>query len=325
MNNTKQPTLIVSLDFELFWGVQDCMSMKNYQSHILGARDAIPRMLALFQRHGIHATWAIVGCMFAKDEEELIEYLPDEEDRPSYVNSRLSSYNCIGLTDKSETIRKCFYAQDLIEEIAAVKGQEIGSHTFSHFYCREAGQTVAQFEMDMRAARKIAEAHGYRLTSAVFPKNQSTEECKAILKKLGFTAYRDEENDWIHKRIRNRTLLRGFRLADVYFPLTGQGGYIPRNENGIVNLAGSRMYKPFFKPLGFMEKWKLIRIKRQMLHAAKNGLTFHLWWHPHNVGVKTDFHISQLEEIFSYYDELKGKYGMRSLNMQEAAREIIVR
>ena len=29
----------------------------------------------------------------------------------------------------------------------------------------------------------------------------------------------------------------------------------------------------------------------------------------------------QLEEIFSYYEELNARYGMRSLNMAEAARE----
>ena len=57
-----------------------------------------------------------------------------------------------------------------------------------------------------------------------------------------------------------------------------------------------------------------------MLHAAKNGLTFHLWWHPHNIGVDTQAHLKQLEEIFEYYTQLQKAYGMRSLNMGEAAR-----
>ena len=35
--------------------------------------------------------------------------------------------------------------------------------------------------------------------------------------------------------------------------------------------------------------------------------------------------MKQLEEIFSYYDELKEKYGMRSLNMDEAAQEVLNR
>jgi len=39
------------------------------------------------------------------------------------------------------------------------------------------------------------------------------------------------------------------------------------------------------------------------------------------VGTRTEFHLRQLEEIFSYYDSLHRRYGMRSLNMEEAARE----
>ena len=51
--------------------------------------------------------------------------------------------------------------------------------------------------------------------------------------------------------------------------------------------------------------------------AAKHGLTYHLWWHPHNLGVETEKHLQQLEEIFRYYAELKETYGMQSLNMRE--------
>ena len=145
----------------------------------------------------------------------------------------------------------------------------------------------------------------------------------AVLRELGFSAYRDEENDWIHEKISFVPLKRLLRLADVYLPLTGQGGYTPRNEKGIVNLVGSRMYKPYFAPLGFLEGLKLLRIKGQMRHAAKTGKTFHLWWHPHNVGVRTEYHLAQLEEIFSYYDTLRAQYGMRSLNMREAAGEVL--
>ena len=56
-----------------------------------------------------------------------------------------------------------------------------------------------------------------------------------------------------------------------------------------------------------------------MHHAAKHGLTFHLWWHPHNIGVMTDRHLHQLEEIFSYYQKMKETYGMESLTMKEMA------
>ena len=53
--------LIVSLDFELFWGMLDCCSLEAYQDHVLGGRKAIPQLLELFQKYHIHATWAAVG------------------------------------------------------------------------------------------------------------------------------------------------------------------------------------------------------------------------------------------------------------------------
>lgn len=320
-----QAALVVSLDFELFWGMQDCKTLEEYQNHILGGRQAVPELLDLFQKHGIHATWATVGFQFAHTFDEVQRYFPPEELRPSYKKKKLSAYRCFSHIGKDEVSAPCFYASSLIEKIAQCNGQEIASHTFSHYYCREAGQTTEQFKADMKAAKRIAEAQGYEITSVVLPRNQCTPEYIAILRELGFVSYRDEENDWIHKKISFQPLKRVLRLIDVYIPLTGQGGYIPRDEDGIINLMGSRMYKPFFKPLSCLEKVKMQRIKKQMLYAARNGLTFHLWWHPHNIGVMTEYHLKQLKEIFDYYDELKAKYGMRSLNMREAAGELLGR
>lgn len=310
--------LITSLDFELFWGMQDCTTLSKYEANVLGGRDAIPELLNLFNKYAIHATWATVGFMFAENYQDLTQYFPADEFLPTYKNDKRSAYRLFHEIGEDEQHAPCFYAPSLIKKIASCNGQEIGSHTFSHYYCREKGQTVVQFEADMRAAKAIASSKGYDLTSVVLPRNQCEPEYTAILKDLGFSSFRDEENDWIHEKVKWRPLMRLLRLLDVYCPLTGQGGYIPKKENGVWDLIGSRMYKPYFKFLPFLEKLKVHRIKKQMLYAAKNGLVFHLWWHPHNVGVKTEFHIKQLEEIFTYYDTLNQKYGMKSLNMREA-------
>ncbi len=318
-------TFIISLDFELFWGMQDKHALSEYQDNILGGRAAIPKMLDLFLTHSIHATWATVGFLFARNIAQAKQHFPDADLLPTYSKPELSGYRCFDSIGADETAAPCYFASSLIAKIAATPGQEIGSHTFSHYYCREQGQTIDQFRADMQAALDIAAEEGYHLSSVVLPRNQCEPEYTKVLADLGFRAYRDEENDWIHEKVKCRPLMRLLRLADVYLPLTGQGGYMPKTEDGIVNLVGSRMYKPLFKPLAIFEGLKIHRIKRQMLHAAKNGLTFHLWWHPHNVGMHTDLHMQQLEEILSYYDELKGKYGMRSLNMQEAAQELLNR
>ena len=310
-------TFLVSLDYELFWGMLDVCPLEQYQDNVLGGKKAIPQLLNLFEKYKIHATWATVGFLFADNYQELSRFLPQL--RPGYAKPELDGYAWFEKIGEEEKTAPCFYAPGLLEKIAATPGQEIGSHSFCHYYCREAGQTVEEFEADMRAARAIAESKGYDVTSVILPRNQCEPEYTEILRKCGFTAYRDEENDWIHEKIKFRPLLRALRLLDVYVPLTGQGGYVPKCENGIWNLVGSRMYKPIFRKLEFLEGLKLRRIKRQMLHAAKKNLTFHLWWHPHNIGVRTEAHLCQLEEIFRYYTELKESHGMQSLNMGEAA------
>lgn len=310
-------TLLVSLDFELFWGMLDVCPLEDYKDHVLGGRAAIPRLLNLFQEYGIHATWAAVGFLFGESKEELAACFPEREARPGYQNTALDPYKYMQTIGGNEQEAPCFYAPSLLGQIAKTPGQEIGSHTFSHYYCREAGQTPEEFAADMVAARKIAEAHGYNVKSVILPRNQCEPAYTEALRETGFTAYRDEENDWIHEKIKFRPLLRLLRLMDVYLPLTGQGGYVPKNENGIWNLTGSRMYKPILRTLYFLEGLKIRRIKKQMLHAAKNGLTFHLWWHPHNIGVRTEEHLKQLEDIFRYYQQLRETYGMVSRNMGE--------
>lgn len=313
-------TLMVSLDFELFWGMLDVCTLDDYRENVLGGRKAIPELLKLFQTYDIHATWAAVGFLFGENYEDLRQFFPEQI--PGYADNRLAPYPQFREIGKNEEEAPCFYGASLIREIAAVPGQEIGSHTFCHYYCREKGQTREQFAADMRAAKAIAKARGFDVTSVILPRNQCEPDYTEVLRETGFNAYRDEENDWIHEKIKFRPLLRLLRLADVYLPLTGQGGFVPKNENGIWNLVGSRMYKPIFKPLIFLEGLKIHRIKRQMLHAAKHGLVFHLWWHPHNVGVRTEEHLAQLEEIFRYYRELQEKYGMQSLNMGEMVKKL---
>ncbi len=314
--------LIVSLDFELFWGMTDCATLESYGANIRGVRVAIPRLLRLFEQYDIHATWATVGLLFADDAADARRFTPTEAMYPSYENEKLLTYRELATLAEAAENEEYFFAPTLIDTIAEMPHQEIASHTFAHYYCREAGQTPAQFATDTAAAGAIAKAKGYTLSSVVLPRNQCETAYTKVLEAAGYTAYRDEENDWIHEKVRIRSLMRLLRLMDVYFPLTGQGGYHPQKENGIWNLVGSRMYKPIVPKLRFLEGLKLHRIKRQMLHAAKNDLTFHLWWHPHNIGVMTDEHLEQLEEIFAYYETLRETYGMQSRTMREMVEEL---
>ena len=106
--------LIVSLDFELFWGMLDCSTLEAYGGNVMGGRGAIPRLLKLFEQYNIHATWATVGFLFGENYEDLKQYFPEEVLRPTYEDPRLDAYSWfenIGNNEEEAEFTEC--ADDL--------------------------------------------------------------------------------------------------------------------------------------------------------------------------------------------------------------------
>src|SRR6185312_3453264 len=153
--------LVISLDFEIYWGVRDAVKLENYKEHLLGVHQAIPLLLELFKKHNISATFATVGFLFFENKKELCSNLPEK--RPQYSDPNLSPYNghiqLIGNNEKEDPFH---FGLSLIEQIVEA-GQEIGCHTFSHYYCLEKGQTKEDFRDDLLFAKKIAGKKGLEL------------------------------------------------------------------------------------------------------------------------------------------------------------------
>src|SRR5277367_5273170 len=84
---------VISLDFELHWGVRDHRSVDQYRENLLGVRQAVPAILELFERYGIHATWATVGFLFFASLDDLKAGVPDE--LPSYCDASLNPYTAL--------------------------------------------------------------------------------------------------------------------------------------------------------------------------------------------------------------------------------------
>jgi hypothetical protein len=57
-----------------------------------------------------------------------------------------------------------------------------------------------------------------------------------------------------------------------------------------------------------------------MRKAAQAGRLYHLWWHPHNFARSTEENFSQLHRLLEFFAKLRGRYGMETLTMGEAAR-----
>jgi peptidoglycan/xylan/chitin deacetylase (PgdA/CDA1 family) len=310
---------VISLDLESLWGVRDHASMSSsYGKNLRGERDAIYQMLEIFEEFAISATWATVGFLFAKNRDELRQFYPQQ--LPEYTHRQLSPYGEeLGENEEQDPYH---YGGALLERIARVPRQEIGSHTFSHYYCLEPGQTRSAFQQDLDAAVAIASAKGITLRSMVFPRNQVNAAYLPLLRAAGFTNYRGTEPTWYYRASRNQTASkRGARLADSYLPLSG-AQTVRADEvatpSGLANLRSSRFLRPFTPKLRHLDSLRLQRITQQMRHAARVNGMFHLWWHPHNFGCDTAENMAFLRKILLVQRELAQSHQWPSRSMAAA-------
>jgi peptidoglycan/xylan/chitin deacetylase (PgdA/CDA1 family) len=320
-------SFVISLDFELMWGVRDVFTKETYGKNILGVQEVIPKLLNIFTEYQINATFATVGFVFLKDKEELQQYLPNR--KPVYKNANLSPY--VSYLDvevgKNYQDDQYHFGWPLLEQIKKTPGQEIATHTFSHYYCLEQGQTIQDFESDLGAAIRVANDRNILVKSIVFPRNQVNSTYLDVCKQFGITSYRDNERSWIYKarNAKNESLVRRFfRLADNYINLTGHHCYTDAYmaSSFPYNIASSRYLRPTTKLLNWLEWLRYKRITTSMTFAAKNNLTFHLWWHPHNFGINQDSNFHFLEKILKHYRYLNKKYLFNSVNMGELAASL---
>ncbi|MGN7469760.1 polysaccharide deacetylase family protein [Brevibacillus sp. SAFN-007a] len=320
----KTGALVISLDFELYWGVRDKRTLADSERSLQGTRQVIPAILELFGKYEIHATWATVGFLFCETREELTSTLPKE--LPDYADPNLSPYRYVqsGALGAREQLDPYHYAPSLIRLIASYPHQFIGSHTHSHYYCLEPGQTAQTFAEDLAAFQRAARKKGYFPTSIVFPRNQLQPAYLASCKQHGFTAYRGNERSWIYQAgpgAQDTLLKRALRLADAYVNLTGHHAYekLDSSQDGLVDVPASRFLRPYSPRLRWLESIRLNRIRRDLLYAAQNRRLYHLWWHPENFGSHPEENLRVLERLLHDYAELRSQYGMQSLSMEEAA------
>ena len=316
----KNGLLVISLDFELLWGVFDIVSIQEKTTYFENTRKVIPKILDFFSRNDIHATWAVVGMLFNEnwtDWEQNIPRLP-----PTYLDDRFSAYHFGKKVSSLNSDRLCF-APELIEQISKVPGQEIGTHTYSHYYCMEKGQTIEQFRSDLERAISVASRKNIRLTSLVFPRNQVKEEYLQVSWELGIKTIRSNPDDWYWQDPSSEALsTKIFRTGESYNILGARKSYPMEEIEWKKNLPIAQKASRFLRPTErnrILQKLKLQKIKREMSSAAKKKEVYHLWWHPHNFGEMPNESLKELSEILEHFSYCRERYNFESLNMEEIA------
>jgi hypothetical protein len=321
---TSKPIFTISLDFELHWGGFEKWPLEDYRQYFLNTRRLIPEMLKLFGQNGIHVTWAGVGMLFHSDRAALLKNAPQL--RPSYGDKELSAYDYIerkgiGISEDDDPFH---FAGSIVSEIVNTPFQELGSHTFAHFYCNEPGQSIDQFKADLRAAQAAARPFKRTLRSLVFPRNQFNEEYLKACYEEGIRAVRDNPRDWfwnIQSTQRESRWKRLNRGVDAYWPIGKKNTYaldsIVRREGFPLCIPASRLLRPYRPGELYLNTMKVDRVKTEMERAAMKNEVYHLWWHPHNFGNYPDESMEGLKRILDGFKKCQEKYGMQSMNMGE--------
>lgn len=319
----KEPGLLVlSLDFELHWGGFEKWPIKAYSAYFDRTRRVIPRLLEAFAQSGVHCTWATVGILLHENRRSLGLALPDE--RPTYQMPALSAYHYIETIGigQGEADDPYHYAASLVRRVLQTPGQELGTHTFAHYYCNEAGQTTAQFRADLQAARASSALHDIAPRSLVFPRNQFNENYLRVCWEEGIRVVRSNPVDWFWKIDSTQGESYWKRLnrgMSAYLPVGSKNTYALSSlayADGLpLLLPASRLFRPYRPKEYALNRLKVRRIQAELMQAAQNGEVYHLWWHPHNFGHHPEENMAQLADILNTWQQCSAQYGMQAAHM----------
>ncbi len=290
--------LVLSLDLELMWGNTEEWTPNGYgRTHVAHVREVVSRLLPLFDRYQVKATFATVGLVMEDYKADVGEVHISEKDAPLY------------------------FAPDVIRQLMDAPNVEIGCQTYSHYVCRGKDFSLERFKEEIRKSVEAAAHYGIQLKSFVFPQNAIRRDCMDVCQRHGMTAYRGNPRRYFSsKNLFEAYKNKACRLLDAYLNIGGNTSYqLEKGDKPIRNIPASRFLRPYSRLLFFLEGLRFRRIRKEMEYAAMHGEVYHLWWHPHNFGADIDKNIAFLEKILKTYQRLHEQYGMESVTMGELA------
>lgn len=299
--------LIISIDFELRWGVQHLLkdNIKAYSNSLACVREIVSGTLKAFDYYDIRATWASVGALAALDWEDYFSLRPESADKAFATKAY---HERMALLDPSGSLH---FAFESLQEIVATNGQELGTHTFSHLDASGKDVTAEIFALDLLAAEKVFNDRlGVRPTSLVFPRNAIAN--LAALERTNVLRYRGSDFYPLLSKngISEKSLIwRARRYTQNFVRFSSLW------ENDSFPMVSSGLFMRFGLP-EFLWKRQITMLKRH-LNAPLQGHSLHLWWHPHNLGFDPVLAMKRLHQLCQILSEAKQTGLIESVNMSD--------
>ncbi|MGZ5720629.1 MAG: hypothetical protein ACXWI9_22435 [Burkholderiales bacterium] len=306
---------MLSLDFELRWGVHDVcgLNIDAYRENLEAEREVIPTLLHLFTAHRLRATWAAVGAIGCESWDDYFRRAPQA---PKYANSAFAVKQQYADLDPKGLLH---FAPDLMQAILDTPGQALGTHTFSHLFLRERGVTREDAAADLAAAKNLhRERFGSVPLSLVFPRNQPA--FIDVVRASSIKIWRGNAAAWYYDcedSEHSGPLPRALKLIDAFNPLTRRAAPLVQDMNRASLFL--RLNLP-------QAAWTLHfhRIRKQ-LDRLRAGEVFHIWFHPHNLGKDTARRLTRVEQIANLIAERSSAGDLRSCSMEDLIPAIQLR
>jgi glycosyltransferase involved in cell wall biosynthesis/peptidoglycan/xylan/chitin deacetylase (PgdA/CDA1 family) len=303
-------TLVISIDTELQWGSLHRGEFGD-RTDAAAERRAVERTLAVLDRHGIAATWALVGHLFLREcaPDPVTGVKHPEVVRPDYDwfdGDWFDRDPCSDLVRDPE-----WYGADLVDAIRTCPTrQELASHSFAHMIAGDPGTSVATFRSDLAECRRVAALAGLDVRTLVYPRNTIGHVDE--LAGAGFTAYRGLPS---RGRPRPGWRARAARLTGRVL-LTRASTAQPRPEHGVWNIPGTFLFNPADRD--HLGPW-LWQARRRLRQGARHGTLVHLWFHPQNISQDLDVGERALDDLLREARRLLDLGRLENLTMAELA------
>lgn len=270
----RKGSFTITIDLELGWGWRGIGISPREKELILEEEQIVRRLLALFRRHNIKVTWAVVGNI-----------LGDPRNRDSSRSELLGS---------SSSDAKLWHSQELVKSITRAEPRhDLASHSFSHVSYDTS--TPRQYVLnDLTKAKSAHIRHDLPFRAFVFPWNRVGH--LDLLAKQGIRIYRGEDDIW-YDRLPRRLYRLGLFL-DKMMPIA------PRTvlpKKGVYNLISIHGCMALHGKYGIVTgRIAISKAKAGIDRAMKLKEAFHLWFHPAAFYYERSRQFQVLGEILSY-------------------------